>query len=52
MAADDLKTVRLIRLYPEMKFSSTLAYYMVYREECQNMPKLVAFKTWLTEAQL
>lgn len=47
MAADDLKTGRLLRLYPEMKCSSTLAYYMVYREECQNMPKLVAFKSWL-----
>lgn len=52
MAADDLKTGRLIRLYPDMQCSSVLAYYMVYREECQNMPKLVAFKTWLTEAQL
>lgn len=47
MAADDLKTGRLLRLYPEMKCSSTLAYYIVHREECQNMPKLVAFKTWL-----
>lgn len=52
MAADDLKTGRLIRLYPDMQCSSVLAYYMVYREECQNMPKLVAFKTWLTGAQL
>ena len=52
MAADDLKTGRLIRLYPDMQCSSVLAYYMVYRVECQNMPKLVAFKTWLTEAQL
>lgn len=47
MAADDLKTGRLRRLYPEMKCSSTLAYHIVYREECQNMPKLVAFKIWL-----
>lgn len=47
MAADDLKTGRLLRLYPEMKCSSALAYHIVYREECQNMPKLVAFKIWL-----
>lgn len=53
MAADDLKAGRLIRLYPDMQCSSVLAYYMVYREECRNIPKLVAFKTWLTgEAKL
>ncbi len=49
MVADDLKTGQLIRLYPDMKYSSALAYYMVYRQECQNKPKFVAFKTWLMD---
>ena len=49
MAADDLKTGRLIRLYPDMQCSSVLAYYMVYREECCNMPKLQVFRSWLVD---
>lgn len=49
MVADDLKTGQLIRLYPDMKYSSALAYYMVYRQECQNKLKFVAFKTWLMD---
>lgn len=49
MVADDLKTGQLIRLYPDMKYSSALAYYVVYRQKCQNKPKFVAFKTWLMD---
>lgn len=49
MAADDLKTGRLIRLYPTMQCSSVLAYYIVYREECRNMPKLQVFRQWLVD---
>ncbi|CAI3131540.1 Glycine cleavage system transcriptional activator [Acinetobacter calcoaceticus] len=47
MAADDLKTGRLIQLYSDMQCSSVLAYYMVYREEYRNMPKLQVFRSWL-----
>ena len=49
MADDDLKAGRLLRLYPEMKCSSTLAYYIVYRKECQTLPKLIAFRDWLID---
>lgn len=49
MAHDDLKAGRLLRLYPEMKCSSTLAYYIVYRKECQTLPKLIAFRDWLID---
>lgn len=49
MAHDDLKTGRLMRLYPEMKCTSVLAYYIVYRDECHTLPKLAAFRDWLIE---
>ncbi|MCG9494482.1 transcriptional regulator GcvA [Acinetobacter pittii] len=49
MAHDDLKTGRLMRLYPEMKCASTLAYYIVYRDECHTLPKLLAFRDWLLD---
>lgn len=52
MAHDDLKAEHLIRLYPEIKCPSTLAYYVVYREECRTLPKLIAFKEWLIEQAL
>ncbi|AKZ63157.1 LysR family transcriptional regulator [Herbaspirillum hiltneri N3] len=47
MARDDLSAGRLVRLFPDIRFSSPLAYYVVYRAECENLPKLVAFKDWL-----
>ena len=43
MARDDLAAGRLVRLFPDIKFASTLAYYVVYRPECAALPKLVAF---------
>ena len=49
MAHDDLKTGRLMRLYPEMKCTSVLAYYIVYRDECHTLPKLLAFRDWLIQ---
>jgi len=49
MANDDLKAGRLIRLYPKIKCPSSLAYYVVYREECRTLPKLIAFKEWLIQ---
>lgn len=51
MARDDLTAGRLIRLYPEVRFQSSLAYYIVYRADCANLPRLVKFRDWLlTEA--
>jgi LysR family glycine cleavage system transcriptional activator len=49
MAHDDLAAGRLVRLFPEIKFVSTLAYYVVYRPECSGLPKLQAFRQWLFE---
>ncbi len=47
MARDDLATGRLVRLFPEITFASPLAYYIVYRNECSGLAKLVAFRDWL-----
>lgn len=49
MARDDLAAGRLVRLFPEIKFESTLAYYVVYRQECATLPRLKAFRDWLFE---
>lgn len=47
MAHDDLAAGRLVRLFPEVRLESELAYYVVYRPECANLPRLVAFRDWL-----
>lgn len=47
MARDDLAAGRLVRLFPEIEFSSALAYYVVYRAECSALPRLIAFRDWL-----
>jgi LysR family glycine cleavage system transcriptional activator len=47
MARDDLASGRLVRLFPDISFSSALAYYVVYRPECANLPKLTTFRDWL-----
>lgn len=47
MARDDLAAGRLVRLFPEIEFTSALAYYVVYRAECASLPKLAAFRDWL-----
>ena len=52
MAQDDLAAGRLVRLFPEINFTSMLAYYVVYRPECANMSKLKAFRDWLFEEAL
>lgn len=48
MARDDLASGRLLRLFPEISAAPALAYYVVYRPECANLPRLVAFREWLT----
>jgi LysR family glycine cleavage system transcriptional activator len=47
MVRDDLAAGRLVRLFPDIEFASTLAYYVVYRPECKKLPKLAAFRDWL-----
>ena len=47
MADDDLMSGRLVRLFPNIKFASELAYFIVYRPECATLPKLLAFRRWL-----
>ena len=49
MARDDLKSGRLVRLFPQIECISALAYYVVYRPECAHLPRLVAFRDWLVE---
>lgn len=49
MARDDLAAGRLVRLFPEITFPSPLAYYVVYRDDCSDLAKLVAFRDWLLE---
>lgn len=47
MAHDDLAAGRLVRLFPQVRLESTLAYYVVYRPECIAQPKVAAFRDWL-----
>lgn len=47
MARDDLAAGRLVRLFPDIHFESALAYYVVYRPECADLPKVIAFRDWL-----
>src|SRR5574337_897048 len=47
MARDDLAAGRLVRLFADIAFASSLAYYGVYRPECASLPRLAAFRAWL-----
>jgi len=47
MARDDLASGRLVRLFPNISPASAPAYYIVYRPECANLPRLTAFRDWL-----
>lgn len=47
MAREDILSGRLVRLFPELEFSSPFSYYVVYRPECASLPRLMAFRTWL-----
>lgn len=49
MAREDLASGRLVRLFPEIRFVSPLAYFVVYRGECSSLPRLAAFRDWLIE---
>jgi len=52
LARDDLAAGRLQRLFPEVRVSSKLAYYVVYRAEYSSLPKLRTFRDWLMEEAL
>ena len=47
MAHDDVAAGRLVRLFPQVRLESALAYYVVYRPECIAQPKVAAFRDWL-----
>lgn len=49
MAGDDLASGRLVRLFPDIRFVSQMAYYVVYRPERASLPRLAAFRDWLLE---
>ncbi|KWU51936.1 transcriptional regulator GcvA [Pseudomonas palleroniana] len=49
MVKDDLAAGRVVRLFPDVQFTSPLAYYVVYRPESVNFPRLKAFRDWLFE---
>ena len=49
LACDDVSSGRLIRLFPEVRLASSLAYFVVYRSECASLPRLLAFRNWLVE---
>ena len=47
MARDDLQAGRLLRLCPQIRLPSRLAYHVVYRPECTGQPMIQAFRDWL-----
>ncbi|SAK58815.1 LysR family transcriptional regulator [Caballeronia hypogeia] len=47
MARDDIAAGRLVRLFPDLRMTSALAYYVVYRPECATLRRLAAFRDWL-----
>ncbi|MFT3811892.1 MAG: transcriptional regulator GcvA [Acidovorax sp.] len=47
MARDDLAAGRVVRLFPDIRCASELAYYVVYRAERAGSPRLRAFRDWL-----
>ena len=49
MARDDLKAGRLLRLFADIQVPSSLAYYIVYRPDSANLPRLHAFRDWLLQ---
>ena len=49
MARDDITSGRLVRLCGDISFQSPLAYYIVYRPESANLPRLATFRRWLLD---
>ncbi|OON41313.1 LysR family transcriptional regulator [Izhakiella australiensis] len=49
MVSDDLRNGRLVRLCPEVSLPSPMAYYIVYRPGCENLPKVSHFRKWILQ---
>ncbi|ABR91530.1 transcriptional regulator, LysR family [Janthinobacterium sp. Marseille] len=47
MMREDLTVGRLVRLFETISSPSKLAYYIVYRPECAELPRVAAFREWL-----
>ncbi|MDC4076372.1 LysR family transcriptional regulator, partial [Acinetobacter baumannii] len=45
----DIQTGRLIRLFPQIHFSSPFSYYLVYRPQYANLPKVKICLDWFFE---
>ena len=52
MVHDDLAAGRLVRLFSRTACPSQLAYYVVYQPECEELPRLSAFRDWLQSESL
>ncbi|MDC4590974.1 transcriptional regulator GcvA [Acinetobacter baumannii] len=49
MVQKDIQTGRLIRLFPQIHFSSPFSYYLVYRPQYANLPKVKICLDWFFE---
>lgn len=49
MVQKDIQTGRLIRLFPQINFSSPFSYYLVYRSQYANLPKVKICLDWFFE---
>lgn len=47
MVRDDLAAGRLVRLFPSIRMDSPLSYYVVYRADCAELPRIQHFRQWL-----
>ncbi|MEK8034552.1 transcriptional regulator GcvA [Ideonella sp. DXS29W] len=47
MASDDVSSGRLVRLFPDIRCPSPLAYHVVYRPESAELARVMAFRQWL-----
>lgn len=47
MVEGDIASGRLIRLLPNVGYTSELSYYIVYRSDRIDVPKISAFRDWL-----
>jgi LysR family glycine cleavage system transcriptional activator len=49
MVQKDIQTGCLIRLFPQIHFSSPFSYYLVYRPQYANLPKVKICLDWFFE---
>lgn len=46
MPQKDILTTRLVRLFPQINFTSPFSYYLVYQPEYANLPKVKICLDW------